>query len=348
MNILNQIIQSGSRRSLSENKAGVLQQALLGITRSVDDPAFPEIALNLFSELFRLDYCHFAILSDGLKVQRNHSFGDADSFWHIYKKHEDHCLFKNKALAYTTRPLPLYINPLIFDILKDKNICYKAISERIPDALLVAGVHPEKDGIIGLRFDRKSLSADEEFLSTILSPHIVHSYFLNKKIMAYKTLNHLYAEKYRRAGQVPRALTDSCFNLIYQQDDFMEALKQHKTSWKNLHDILMLLDRNTIKNHFNANDKFILPGELFMFQVAITPIVVENRYYFEIELYTDHPLPKMTSREREIFRLVKSGFSNSDIAGTLFISVETVKKHLANIFLKTQVKSRTELAAKDF
>lgn len=50
----------------------------------------------------------------------------------------------------------------------------------------------------------------------------------------------------------------------------------------------------------------------------------------------------LTSRETEILALVAEGKSNKEIAADLFISVNTVKVHISNIFQKIEVSSRTE------
>lgn len=51
----------------------------------------------------------------------------------------------------------------------------------------------------------------------------------------------------------------------------------------------------------------------------------------------------MTDRENEILKLISEGKSNSDICEELVVSLSTVKKHVYNIYLKTGVKSRTQL-----
>jgi DNA-binding NarL/FixJ family response regulator len=52
----------------------------------------------------------------------------------------------------------------------------------------------------------------------------------------------------------------------------------------------------------------------------------------------------LTSRELEIVSAIRRGNSNRDIATTLTISEETVKRHLSNIYRKLGVSSRLELA----
>ena len=42
-------------------------------------------------------------------------------------------------------------------------------------------------------------------------------------------------------------------------------------------------------------------------------------------------------------RLLARGLSNSEICDRLTVSISTVKKHIYNLFTKTNVKSRTQL-----
>lgn len=54
----------------------------------------------------------------------------------------------------------------------------------------------------------------------------------------------------------------------------------------------------------------------------------------------------LTRREMEVAVLLLEGKSNNEIAHSLFIGLSTVKKHIAGIFEKTDVKSRASFIAK--
>jgi len=51
---------------------------------------------------------------------------------------------------------------------------------------------------------------------------------------------------------------------------------------------------------------------------------------------------QLTDRELEILRLMASGAANKEIAGALYISENTVKTHISNLFQKLGVRDRTE------
>lgn len=51
----------------------------------------------------------------------------------------------------------------------------------------------------------------------------------------------------------------------------------------------------------------------------------------------------LTNREREIFRYIIKGYSNSEIASLAYISENTVKFHIKNILKKTNCANRTEV-----
>jgi DNA-binding CsgD family transcriptional regulator len=56
-------------------------------------------------------------------------------------------------------------------------------------------------------------------------------------------------------------------------------------------------------------------------------------------------IPPLSPREKEVLQLAAQGYSNADIAGILFISISTVRKHLENIFNRTGARTRSAAAA---
>jgi DNA-binding NarL/FixJ family response regulator len=55
-----------------------------------------------------------------------------------------------------------------------------------------------------------------------------------------------------------------------------------------------------------------------------------------------HDSPSLTRRELEILQLVAEGHSNAELARMLWVTEQTVKFHLSNIYRKLQVSNRTE------
>jgi DNA-binding NarL/FixJ family response regulator len=54
------------------------------------------------------------------------------------------------------------------------------------------------------------------------------------------------------------------------------------------------------------------------------------------------PIHDLTRRELEILQLVAEGYSNSQLARMLWVTEQTVKFHLSNIYRKLDVANRTE------
>ncbi len=55
---------------------------------------------------------------------------------------------------------------------------------------------------------------------------------------------------------------------------------------------------------------------------------------------------QLTQREIEIMEALSIGLQDKEIAGKNFIAVETVKKHISNIYKKIGVRNRVEAAIK--
>lgn len=54
----------------------------------------------------------------------------------------------------------------------------------------------------------------------------------------------------------------------------------------------------------------------------------------------------ISKREHEVLALMAQGFSNQQIADKLFVSLNTIKTHSSNLFLKLEVNRRTQAIKK--
>jgi len=81
------------------------------------------------------------------------------------------------------------------------------------------------------------------------------------------------------------------------------------------------------------------------------PLIIEK----EVFITNDKPFEPdknriekigLSKREFEMLLLIKDGLSNQQIADKLFVSENTVKKHISNLFFKLDVERRTEALKK--
>jgi len=66
----------------------------------------------------------------------------------------------------------------------------------------------------------------------------------------------------------------------------------------------------------------------------------------KVQKQKEELIEELGAREKEILSLIAKGFSNSEIADILFLSVGTVKNYVTNILQKLEAKDRTEAVVK--
>jgi NarL family two-component system response regulator LiaR len=87
-------------------------------------------------------------------------------------------------------------------------------------------------------------------------------------------------------------------------------------------------------------------------EVIKEEIIVEKPVYISDSGLSDRQ-PKMSperlglsTREYEILELMALGYSNQEIAEKTFLSIHTIKTHASNLFVKLDVKRRTQAVSR--
>jgi NarL family two-component system response regulator LiaR len=77
-------------------------------------------------------------------------------------------------------------------------------------------------------------------------------------------------------------------------------------------------------------------------------VIVEKEVYVKPGAINEKELARLglSARELEVLRLMAEGLSNQEIAARLFVSLNTIKTHSANIFEKLDVRRRTQAVDK--
>lgn len=83
-------------------------------------------------------------------------------------------------------------------------------------------------------------------------------------------------------------------------------------------------------------------------------VIVERPIYIHTNNSTENSLQPTTDpeqlgiskRELEILELMAQGFSNQEIAEKTFLSIHTIKTHASNLFVKLDVKRRTQAVSR--
>jgi len=126
-----------------------------------------------------------------------------------------------------------------------------------------------------------------------------------------------------------------------------EALREemgtshNRVEYKNYHEVVAKIKKNLSELKYNqarskgrgmALEKIVdyVMGETNP-PITKTDVTTEEKTWF-----------KLTTRERDVMRLLAEGHSNLEIAQKLFLSEKTIRNHISNIYRKLQITSRGE------
>src|SRR5205085_2775323 len=86
-----------------------------------------------------------------------------------------------------------------------------------------------------------------------------------------------------------------------------------------------------------------LIGELLPDVVLLDAFAAAPPAPSDVKPSFDSELDQLTSREREVLRLIAQGYTYKEIAKELFISTKTVESHVSSVLRKLQLSTRHQL-----
>jgi DNA-binding CsgD family transcriptional regulator len=142
-------------------------------------------------------------------------------------------------------------------------------------------------------------------------------------------------------------IADSDFNISYANKSAQETITRYFGS-NNFGAEFSRKLRGLSKS--DSNNEIVINDNLKC-KSCVVPGTKQRK---KILFLDDNPVPVvndiirnvLTSREIDVLLLVDQGLKNKEIAEKLFISVNTVKRHLDNMYGKFNVESRTKLVSK--
>jgi len=136
----------------------------------------------------------------------------------------------------------------------------------------------------------------------------------------------------RDTDQYPAVQTDTAILLLTEGAAY-ESLPETITG---------LLSKDESPATLGIAIRQVARGEQYLSSSLVTAILQKRQAKSGFTDSETSIINTLTDREREILELLAQGLSNKLIASRLYLSVRTVEGHLANIYLRLGVHSRTE------
>ncbi|MDE5412126.1 LuxR C-terminal-related transcriptional regulator [Alkalihalobacterium chitinilyticum] len=151
-------------------------------------------------------------------------------------------------------------------------------------------------------------------------------------------------------------VVDKNFSIIYSNDLAIKYCSNLNHADKN-NPLSKVKDAVLTRLNTKFTDELILTIGVLSFEINTQVTLDLEEPFFTIYIHSEakqneDPIKKATiefglsKRETEIIGLISKGYSNNDIAQKLFLSINTVKTHLNNIFNKLGVNNRTSVIHK--
>jgi DNA-binding NarL/FixJ family response regulator len=211
------------------------------------------------------------------------------------------------------------------------------------------GIHKSKEWGDFSRNERMVLGYMSDYISSSLDSHLQFDAVNKYNNLMENALNQL------PVGLLILNQSYSIIQCTHKANEYMSDLIQTNKMKSQQHFIETMmtktLNRPKLSHHpFETKvDSYYISGYVLegighekLYTLFISPYPLKKDELFEKTLM-QYGLSK---REKEIIHYIAKGYSNPEIAERLFVSINTVKTHLTNIFNKLNVNNRTAVLHK--
>lgn len=242
------------------------------------------------------------------------------------------------------------------DFLKKDNLYYEVALPLNVDNKLVGGI-----GVFRSKEEGDFRAKDLEIL-TYLSKYIAYHLYKYQETSQIKHENFMYENC---VSQLPIGLVilDGSRSLVNYNEiakSFCRDILNDKFCPNPVQDIINMVLSSLNLNEITSCSCIYTNFEQYTFKISLSIIpsiykgietyyqiyIVKNSAKEKIDLLCSAQIYNLTKRELEVIELISKGLNNREISEKLYISSNTVRTHIDNIFNKLNVSSRMAILYK--
>ena len=323
--------------------------------------------LYLFADIIYYDRCSilfYTRTSDGrYKKHSSISLNWEDKSDYIKKYNEYYC-YLDDVFPILDRP-----NPIVFKSTDFFNMEKRTETEYWKDYLLPTDCIYSIDGNININSSRGLLgqfcfyrngsrtdfTEDDVAIAKMLQPHLSNVFkhymeceqsdeipfmmenyncagicLIDDNLQIVRSNNKFKAIEESNSGIISRKITSLCCNLTSEKDKLFEEYKFDDTP--------VFLEVSKLASSPTDTTR--------QSNIKYCGVAYDLSYFFQQTLIKAKEKYYLTPREFEIIKEVLKGKKNEDIASELYISVPSVKKYLASIYSKMEIKTQKQIFEK--
>ena len=298
-----------------------------------------------YKKIMSFQHCHFIHLNQAGEFFFEEINGPYDIETFLTYQHEDVWRPENRDT-----PINSILNQRI-----DETACLKyAESTNLYNWLLnnqkcrdaLGTIHPCMSAFVCFRLGEKPLDDEAYLFHTLSVTQIMNLYYLDRKIKRGNLIGDLFKSERLRMKNAPLMILNSDFQVIYDEDKFCAELNK---CGRKLHSVIsrIRIVLSTSKPKIRGEEEsyeFSISNKKDSINILIQPLYKSETILYLCYLRILKPdYHFFTKRESEIIGLIDQGLSNKAIAARLYISAETVKKHIYNMMSGTDAENRISL-----